>query len=288
MALLERAQRQHGLCSCEAPPLAFALHPVLDHRTARRLDDAGPHGQPHRQVRVVPHPAPMVVEERDDFPERLPYRLPQPLLGEDLSQAADDVAHPAAEYRRQLLLHPVSRLGCFSEQAVGRAPEVADDVHDVQHKGHALPRLEERGRQVPQAEGAIEQNDQGFAVLGISALRVGLDQLHHPLLRLYPAGEPTDLLGSGCIVRHVFALPARTSRFRLDQEFRERFGRPWLGIDGIADPHQRFLFPLPLLSRAQLGFDLTASSLIIGTPLPSKLTTRSAPALSSGGMGRCA
>ena len=38
MALLERAQRQNGLCSCEAPALAFALHPVLDHGPAGRLD----------------------------------------------------------------------------------------------------------------------------------------------------------------------------------------------------------------------------------------------------------
>ncbi len=37
---------------------------------------------------------------------------------------------------------------------------------------------------------------------------------------------------------------------------RARFGRPWLGIDGVADPHQRFLLLLSLLARAQLRFEL--------------------------------
>ena len=67
MALLERAQRENGLCPCQAPPLAFALHPVLDHGTAGRLHDASPDGQARGQVHVVLHPAPVVVEERDDF-----------------------------------------------------------------------------------------------------------------------------------------------------------------------------------------------------------------------------
>ena len=53
VALLERAQRQDGLCPLEAPPLAFAFHPVLDHGTTRRLHDTGPNGQAHRQVLVV-------------------------------------------------------------------------------------------------------------------------------------------------------------------------------------------------------------------------------------------
>jgi hypothetical protein len=257
MALLERAPRQHGLCSCEAPPLAFALHPVLDHRTARRLDDAGPHGQTHRQVRVGRHPAPMVVEARDDVGARLPPRRPPPLLCEDVSQAADDVAHPATEYRRQLLLHPVlARLGGFLEPGVGRAPEGADARPDVQDTRHALPRLEELGRQAPQAEGTIEPDDQGCAVWEISALGVGLDALHHRLLRPHQAGEPTDRLGAGRVVRHVVPLPARTCRFRLDQQFRERFGSPGLGIDRVADPHPRCLLLLPRLAAAQLGFAL--------------------------------
>ena len=69
MALLERAQRQNGLGSCQAPPLAFALHAVLDHRPTRRLHDAGRDGQARGQVPVVRHPAPVVVEARDDFRE---------------------------------------------------------------------------------------------------------------------------------------------------------------------------------------------------------------------------
>ena len=116
VALLERAQRQNGLCPCQAPALAFALHPVLHHGTAGRLHDAGPDRQARGQVRVVLHPTPMVVEERDDFRERLPDRLPELLLRQDLSQAADDIAHPAAENLRQLLLHPVlARLGAFPD-----------------------------------------------------------------------------------------------------------------------------------------------------------------------------
>jgi len=55
----------------------------------------------------------VVVEERDDFASVCRNRLPQLLLREDLSQAADDVAHPAAENLRQLLLQPsVFRLDC--------------------------------------------------------------------------------------------------------------------------------------------------------------------------------
>jgi hypothetical protein len=106
VALLERAQRQYGLCPLQAPPLAFTLHPVLDDGTARRLHDACPHGQACRQVRIVPHPAPVVREERDDLFERLPHRLPQPPLREPLAQSADAIAHSAAQKLRQLLLHP--------------------------------------------------------------------------------------------------------------------------------------------------------------------------------------
>src|SRR3989441_11539739 len=152
----------------------------------------------------------MVVEACDDFPERLRPRLSQRLLREDFIQAAGAGASPAAEHHRQLLLHPVlTRLGGLPAPGVGRAPEGADDVQDVQDKGHALPRLAELGRQAPQAEGAIAQDDQGLAVLGISALRLGLDPFHHGLFRPYQAGEPTDLLGFGGIVRSVFLLPAR-------------------------------------------------------------------------------
>src|SRR2546425_13025198 len=53
-----------------------------------------------------------------------------------------------------------------------------------------------------------------------------------------------------------FSCCRRARCFRIDQKFRERFGRPWLGIDGVADPHQRFLLLLPLLARAQLRFEL--------------------------------
>jgi hypothetical protein len=38
MALLERAQGQHGFRPFDAPPLAFAFHPVLHDGTAGRLD----------------------------------------------------------------------------------------------------------------------------------------------------------------------------------------------------------------------------------------------------------
>ena len=215
MALLERAQRQNGLSPCQAPALACALHPVLDDGTARRLHDAGPNGQACRQVYIVRHPAPVVVEERDHFFERLPHRLPQPLLREDLTQSADDVADPAAKNRRELRLHPACAvLGAFPEQGVRRAPEVADDVQDVQDTRPALPGLEELGRQAPQAEGAIEQDDQGFVVLGIPALRIGLDQLHHRLLRPHQAGYTPHLLGSRRVVRGTFPLPACTGGFR--------------------------------------------------------------------------
>ena len=85
MAFLERAQRQNGLCPFQVPPLAFAFHPVLDDGAARGFHDAGPHAQAYGQVRVVLHLAPVVLEEGDDFGERLPHRLPHPPLGEDLS-----------------------------------------------------------------------------------------------------------------------------------------------------------------------------------------------------------
>ena len=76
-----------------------------------------PTGKPAARYCCIP--APVVVEEGDDFRERLPHRLSQVLLREDLAQAADDVAHPAAENRRQLLLHPVlARLGLFPAQRV--------------------------------------------------------------------------------------------------------------------------------------------------------------------------
>jgi hypothetical protein len=70
-------------------------------------------------------------------------------------------------------------------------------VHDVQHTRHTPPLPEELGRQAPQAEGAIEPDDQGLAVPGISALRVGLEVFHHCLLRPHQARETADLLGSG-------------------------------------------------------------------------------------------
>ena len=185
-----------------------------------------------------------------------------------MSQAADDVAHPAAENLRQLLLHPaLTRFGLFPEQRVGRAPEVADDVQDVQHACHALPRLEERGRQAPQAEGAIEQDDQGLAVQRVPARGIGLDEFHHRLLRAHQAGHTPHLLGSRRLVRHVLPLPACTRRFWMHHEFCQRCGRPWLGFDRVAHPDQRFLLLLPLLTRAQLALSLTLR-FDIGTPLP--------------------
>jgi hypothetical protein len=129
-------------------------------------------------------------------------------------------------------------------------------VHDVQHKRPTPPRFEELSRQVPQAEGAIEQDDQGFAVLGVPALRIGFDALHHRLLRPHQAGETPDLLSSGRLVPRVFSLPACMRRFRINQEFRQRFRRPRLGIDRVANSHQRFLLLLSLLSGAQLGGEL--------------------------------
>jgi hypothetical protein len=82
---LKRAQCQTSFCPCQTPALAFTLHPVLHDRTTGRLHDACPDGQACRQVRVVVPPAPVVMEARDDVRERLPHRLSQPLLGEDLS-----------------------------------------------------------------------------------------------------------------------------------------------------------------------------------------------------------
>ena len=102
MALLERAQRQNGLCPCEAPPLAFALHAVLDHGTAGRLHHPGPDGQARGQVRIILHPAPVVVQECDDLGECLPHRLPELLLRQDLSQATDDISDSTSENLRQL------------------------------------------------------------------------------------------------------------------------------------------------------------------------------------------
>jgi hypothetical protein len=67
MALFERAQRQHGLRPLQAPALPLSFHAGLDHRPAGRLHHAGPHGPALRQVYVVLHPAPVVVEERNAF-----------------------------------------------------------------------------------------------------------------------------------------------------------------------------------------------------------------------------
>src|SRR6266850_5405401 len=271
MALLEGAQRENGLCPWEAPPFAFTLHAVLDHRTAGRLHHASSNGQACGQVRVILHPAPVVVKERDDLRERLPHRLPEPTLGQKLSQATDDVPDPASENFHQFYLHPAcSILGALREQGVGRGPQVAHDVHNVQDARHRLPLFEELGRQAPQTEGAIEQDDQGFAVLRIPALGVGLDQLHHRLLRPYQTGHTPHLLGAGGLVCRPFPLPTRPRGFRIHQEFRQRFGRPWLGINRVADPHQRFLLSLPLLAGAQLRLELDRLRLDHGNALAVK------------------
>src|SRR5215831_6322154 len=81
-------------------------------------------------------------------------------------------------------------------------------------------------------------------------------RLHRPRA---PSSRTTKGLrcwGSGRIVPDGFPLPACASRFRINQEFRQRFGRAGFGIDGIADPYQRFLLLLPLLASAQLRFEL--------------------------------
>src|SRR5437870_2120503 len=125
MALLERAQQQNGLCPFQAPALAFSFHPVLDDGTARRLHDACRNGQAHPQVYVVLHPAPVVMEERDDLLDRLPHRLPELPLREDLSQSAANVAHLAAQNGGHLLLNPaLSCSGTFSEQGIGSSRQV--------------------------------------------------------------------------------------------------------------------------------------------------------------------
>ncbi len=204
----------------------------------------------------------MVGAAGDDLRECLPHRFPQPLLSEHLSQTADDVTHPAAEDLHQLLLHPMlTHLGLFPAQRVGRPPEVADDRQDVQHTRPATPRLEERSRQTPQAEGAIEQDDQALAVLRIPALHIGLDALHHLRLRPHQAGHTPDLLASRRIARHVVLLPADARRLWIDHEFRERIGRAGLGLDRV-DPHQHFLPLLPVLSRPQQSLQRCAVMLV--------------------------
>ncbi len=156
-----------GLGPLQAPPRAFAFHPVLHDGTARRLHDAGSDGQAHRQLCVVLHPAPVVLEAGDDVRERLPYRLPQPSLREERAQTADDVTHSAAQHGGQLRLHPrLSAPGAFGAQGIGRGPQGAHHGYEVEDRRHALPRLAALGRQVPQAEGAIEQDDQRLVVLG--------------------------------------------------------------------------------------------------------------------------
>src|SRR4029453_1403135 len=75
VALLQRAPCQHSLCPCQTPARAFALHPGLHASTAGRLHDACPDGHACRQIRVVVHPAPVVMEARDDVREHLPHRL---------------------------------------------------------------------------------------------------------------------------------------------------------------------------------------------------------------------
>jgi hypothetical protein len=62
---------------------------------------------------------------------------------------------------------------------------------------HSLKSL---GASLRRPRASIEQIDQGFAVLGLSALRVGLDALQPLLLRPHQARETADLLGSGRIV----------------------------------------------------------------------------------------
>ena len=120
------------------------------------------------------------------------------------------------------------------------------------------------------------------------ALHVGLDALHHLLLRPHQAGETTNLLGSRRIVHDVCPLPACARRFWIDQEFRERFGRPRLGIDGVADPHQGFLLPLPLLSGAQLRFELDRLRLDHRNALTVKTHDQELSRGGLGGTGRCA
>ena len=99
MALFERAQREDGLCSGKAPALAFALHAMLDQEPHAELQPPVSTGKPIARYWSYFSPAPVVVQERDDLRERLLHRLPQPLLREDLSQAADDVTHPLFYHR---------------------------------------------------------------------------------------------------------------------------------------------------------------------------------------------
>jgi hypothetical protein len=233
MALLQRAQCQHGLRPCEAPPRPCALHPVLDHGTTRRLHATGPHGPAHHQVLVGCHPAPVVVEAPADRRAGLPHRLAERPLRQDLSPSTDDSSHPAAEHRGPRGLHPaVSGPRTLPAPGVGRAPEVADDRHAVQDTRHALPRLEARGRQAPQAAGLIAPDHSGCAVVGISALGVGLDARHHRRRRPHPAGPTPERLKPRRVVRHVVPLPARAplpARPGLPPALRARvaWDRPW-------------------------------------------------------------
>jgi len=178
VALLEQAQCQNRLCPRQTPALAYARHPVLHDSTAGRLHHAGPDGKACRKVRVVVPPAPVVLEARDDVREHFPLRLAQPLLGEAVAQAADDIASPASAHLRQLRPHPtVSSRGSFPPPRVRSAPEVADDRHHAQDTRHTPPLLAQLGGQVPQVKGAIETDDPEPAVHGLPALGVGVGAL---------------------------------------------------------------------------------------------------------------
>ena len=289
MALREGAPRPYGRCPFQAPALARSCHPVLDHGTARRLHDAGPDGPTGGQVDVVGHPAPVGVAARADVGARLPDRSPALPCRQERSPSAHARAHPAAEYLRQRLLPPPrSRLGAFPAPGVGRAPEGAHDGPDVQHTRHPPPLPAELGRQAPQAEGAIKQADHGCAGLGMAALGVGLEACHHRLLRPHQARETADWLGAWRIVPDGCPRPAGARRFRSTQACRQRCGSAGLGLAGRADPDQRCLLLWSRRARAQRRLERDRRRRDQRDPLPAKLTTRSAPAVSSGGPGRCA
>ena len=231
-----------------------------------------------RPGHVVRPPAPVVLAARDAVGARRPHRRPAPPLRQDRSPAAAAVADPAPQNCRPRRLHPACAPCVPSpHQAFAARQRAPTPGAAVQPTRPALPRVAQRGRQAPPAEGASAPDDPGGAVWGLPARRGGVDARPHRLLRPHPAGETPALRRSGRLGRAA-------SRWRPRLPGHRRAGAR-VGSSGSPPPTSAACCCWRA-RRCPRGGALTAAAVSMGTPGPSSAPPRSAPAGASGGSGR--
>ena len=104
-------QIEDGLCPFHGPAHAGAFHAVLDQMATGPFGDSAADGIARRQIRVIPHPCPVVVEVGDDGLDGFAVGSLQRVLGQDLFESADDIADLAFEQPPQSLADPRFGLG---------------------------------------------------------------------------------------------------------------------------------------------------------------------------------